>query len=163
MTLICPRRTITTSASNSDSCRARIVSISRSRAAPEVRAAAARSGPASRGFRVWRPRPIRQTRPPSASTRSEYSPLTSPGMTAAAPKQISPVSIRLTMVDLPIPGWPCTHTPVLLTRPSRSHSAGSRPTGSAVSMCRPIGTPGVAAPLDSANGYSPHTWALVAW
>ena len=28
------------------------------------------------------------------------------------------------MVDLPMPGWPCTHMPVLDTRPWRSHSDG---------------------------------------
>ena len=52
--------------------------------------------------------------------------------------------------------------PVLDTRPWRSHSEGSRPTGSAVCMCRPIGTPGGTAPEATANGNSPHTWVVVA-
>ena len=77
------------------------------------------------------------------------------------PNATSPVISRLTMVDLPMPGWPWTHMPVLDTKPWRSHSEGSRPTGSAVCMCRPIGTPGGAAPEETANGNSPHTCVVV--
>ena len=54
-----------------------------------------------------------------------------------------------------MPGWPCTHIPVLDTSPVRSHSAGSSPTGSAVCMCRPIGTPGGGAPEDDREREQP--------
>ncbi len=100
--------------------------------------------------------------PAQVATRALYSPLESPGTTAVNPNATSPVISRLTMVDLPMPGWPCTHMPVLDTRPWRSHSEGSKPTGSAVCMCRPIGTPGGTAPEATANGNSPHTWVVVA-
>ena len=60
-----------------------------------------------------------------------------------------------------MPGWPCTHTPVLDTSPVRSQAAGSSPTGSAVCRCRPTGTPTTVAPAEIANGNSPHSWLVV--
>ena len=63
--------------------------------------------------------------------------------------------------DFPIPGWPCTHTPVLLISPVRSQCAGSRPTGSAVCRLRPTGTPVNSAPEATLNGNRPHSWLVV--
>ena len=82
-------------------------------------------------------------------------------MTAVIPNPTSPTSSRLTIELFPMPGWPCTQTPVLETSPVRSHCAGSSPTGSAVCRCRPIGTPCTDAPDDTANGNSPHSWLVV--
>src|SRR6266540_5144771 len=74
-----------------------------------------------------------------------------------------PVMSRLTMVDLPTPGWPRTNTPGLVISPSLSHSRGSRQTTSPHNMCRPIGTPRVGAPDPAWNGYRPHSWVVVPW
>ena len=157
VTVTSARRTMTTRASSSERRRARTVSRSRVRSSPEVCATACLSGPASSGFSECSPRPMRQTRPPRFSMSAEYSPFTSPGTIPVKPKATSPVISRLTIVDLPMPGCPWIHMPVFDTSPSRSHSEGSRPIGSAVCMWRPTGTPGVAAPELTANGNRPHT------
>ena len=48
-------------------------------------------------------------------------------MTARIPNPTSPASIRLVIEDFPMPGWPCTQTPVLETSPVRSQCGGVEP------------------------------------
>ena len=106
VTVISARRTITTRASSSDSRRARMVS-------PQPVAVGA-GGLGERGAQrsgVERVERVQTTPdapdpPTQVATRALYSPLESPGTTAVNPNATSPVSSRLTMVDLPMPGWP---------------------------------------------------------
>src|ERR1022692_3702542 len=84
-------------------------------------------------------------------------------MSAVVPVATAPVTRRLTRVDLPVPGWPRTNMPGLVTRPARSHASGSRQTTSPVSWLRPTGVPATAVPLPATNGNRPHAWVVVAW
>ena len=93
--------------------------------------------------------------------RGVYSPLMSPGIRARMPNPTRPVTRRLVIEDFPIPGWPCTQTPVLLISPVRSQWAGSSPTGSAVCRLRPNGTPVRVAPEATAKGNRPQSWLVV--
>ena len=73
-----------------------------------------------------------------------------------------PVTRRLTRVDFPVPGWPRTNMPGLVTSPARSQAIGSRQTTSPCNWCRPTGVPATGVPPPATNGNSPHTWAVVA-
>src|SRR6266576_2284734 len=84
-------------------------------------------------------------------------------MSTVVPNDTAPVTSRLTRADFPVPGWPRTNTPGLVTRPARSQASGSRQTTSPHSWCRPTGVPAVGVPLPATNGNNPHNWVVVAW
>src|SRR5580692_336891 len=84
-------------------------------------------------------------------------------MRALVPNATAPVTSRLTRADLPVPGWPRTNTPGLVTRPARSQASGSRQTTSPHSWCRPTGVPATGVPDPATYGYRPQTWVVVAW
>ena len=63
--------------------------------------------------------------------------------------------------DFPMPGWPCTHTPVLETSPVRSQCGGVEPDGLGGVQVPTDRHPGQVAPEDTANGNSPHSWLVV--
>ena len=79
------------------------------------------------------------------------------------PNATAPVTSRLTSADFPVPGWPRTNTPGLVTSPARSQASGSRQATSPHSWWRPTGVPTTGVPLPATNGYSPHSCVVVAW
>src|ERR1700730_6840265 len=83
-------------------------------------------------------------------------------MMARVPVATAPVICRLTRVLLPVPGWPRTNWPGLVTSPARSQASGSRQTTSPHSWCRPTGVPATGVPLPATNGDSPDSWVVVA-
>src|SRR3982075_2074179 len=84
-------------------------------------------------------------------------------MIAVCPVATAPVTRRLTRADLPVPGWPRTNSPGLVTSPARSQASGSRQTTSPQSWCRPTGVPAAGGPDPATYGYRPQTWVVVAW
>ena len=60
-----------------------------------------------------------------------------------------------------MPGWPCTHIPVLDTSPVRSHCGRVEPDRFGGVHVPPIGTPATVRRTETANGNSPHSWLVV--